>query len=153
MKINNRRKTILAMYGLLFLILLDLVFLIFAEQIFKIDDMVIYCSCAIIFVLVLWRLITIKFISVEVSEHIISVKYGHPFSQIRKPVLEVPLHKVISLKTKKGIMDHMLLIGINSRRGIRNFHYKIGNLSKSEAEKITNIKEFIKSYSIKDNAL
>jgi hypothetical protein len=98
--------------------------------------------------LALWRLVTIKICSVEVSEHIISIKYGHPFSKIRRPVLEVPLHKVISLRTEKGIMDHILLVGINSRRGIRNFHYKLGILSKNEDEKFIRIKELIQSYSI-----
>ena len=138
------------MYGFLFIILLDLFFLFFAQQFFKIDDMVLYIACFIVFIFALWRLTTLKVFFLEVSDHIISVKYGNPLSQLRRPVLEVPLRKIVSLKTENGFMDDAILISIKSKRGIRNFQYRIGNLSSTEVEKFNKIKDIIKASSINE---
>ncbi|MDP9956107.1 hypothetical protein J2X97_001744 [Epilithonimonas hungarica] len=150
MKINNRRKTILAVYGFSFILLLDFIFLFFADRFLKMNDTTLYVICFIIFLLASWRLITLKLFSLEITEHIISVKYGNLFSQLKRPVLEVPLQKVVSLKIDKEIMDRILLISIKSKRGIRNFHYRIGSISNTEAEKFEKIKNIIKASSINE---
>ncbi len=133
----------MVMYGFLFIIILDLLLLLFAKKIFAIGDMTLYSVVVAVLIACIWRLVTLKSFSVEVSEQIISVKYGHPLSQIRRPVLEVPLNKVVTIKTEKAILHHIMVIVINTKRGIRSFYYKIGNLPSNEAEKFEKIKDLI----------
>ncbi|WP_379970041.1 hypothetical protein [Epilithonimonas sp. UC225_85] len=144
MKINNRKQTAIVFYGFLLIVLLDLLFLKFAGKFFAINNMILYSSFLLVFIFSFWKIISLKSFSMEVSDHIISIKYNHPMVKLRHPVLEVPLHKVISVETKKGIVDCILVIGINTRRGIKNFYYKLGKLSEKQTEKYRQISEAIK---------
>lgn len=146
MKINNRKSIAIAMYGFLFIILLDIAFLLVAEKFFAIDDMIQYSLGIAVLILCIWKIATLKSFSVDVSEQIISIKYGHPLSRIRRPALEVPLNKVVSLKTEKAILQNIMVIGISTKKGIRNFYYKIGNLSSNEVEKFKKIIDLIKTH-------
>ncbi|MPS72691.1 MAG: hypothetical protein E2590_05995 [Chryseobacterium sp.] len=146
MKINNRKSIAMAMYGFLFIILLDIVFLLFGKKFFAIDDIVLYSFSIAVFILCVWRIATLKSFSLDVSEQIISVKYSHPLSRVRRPVLEVPLYKVVSMNTEKAILHHIMVIGILTKKGIRNFYYRIGNLPSNEAEKLKRIKDLITTY-------
>lgn len=134
------------MYGFLFIILLDIVFLLFGKKIFAIDNIVLYSFSIAIFILCIWRITTLKSFSLDVSEQIISVKYSHPLSRVRRPVLEVSLYKVVSMNTEKAILHHIMVIGILTKKGIRNFYYRIGNLPSNEAEKLKRIKDLITTY-------
>ena len=134
------------MYGFLFIILLDIVFLLFGKKFFAIDDIVLYSFSIAVFILCVWRIATLKSFSLDVSEQIISVKYSHPLSRVRRPVLEVPLYKVVSMNTEKAILHHIMVIGILTKKGIRNFYYRIGNLPSNEAEKLKRIKDLITTY-------
>lgn len=145
MKINNRKEIERAMYGFLFLIILDLFFLIFAKIFLNILQSTVYIIFLVIFLFSVWKILTLKSFALEVSEHIFSVKYSHPLFRSRYPDLEVPVEKVISLKTEKGIINYILIISINSKRGIRNFHYRIGQLPESQFDKFRNTMELVKN--------
>ena len=145
MKINNKKEIAIAMYGFFLLILADLAFLVFAKKMFAISNLYLYSSFLAILLFCIWKIVTLKIFSLEVSEHIFSVKYTHPLVKSRQPALEVPLQKVISLKTEKGVMNYIMVIGINSRRGIRNFYYRLGRLPENQNEKFKKISEFIAS--------
>jgi len=145
MKINNKKEIAIAMYGFFLLILVDLVFLVFAKKIFVISNLYLYGSFFTLLLFCIWKIVTLKIFSLEVSEHIFSIKYTHPLVKSRQPALEVPLQKVISVKTEKGVMNYIMVIGINSRRGIRNFYYRLGRLPENQNDKFQKISEFIAS--------
>jgi len=145
MKINNQKEVAIALYLFFFIILSDIVFLIVAKKIFAISHIFLYVFFLIVFLFSLWRILTLKIFSMEVSEHIFTVKYRHPLSKFRQPVLEVPLQKVTSLQTEKGIINYILIIGVNTRKGIRNFYYRLGRLPENQNEKFKKISEFIAS--------
>lgn len=133
------------MYGFFLLILVDLVFLVFAKKIFVISNLYLYGSFLSLLLFCIWKIVTLKIFSLEVSEHIFSIKYTHPLVKSRQPALEVPLQKVVSVKTEKGVMNYIMVIGINSRRGIRNFYYRLGRLPENQNDKFQKISEFIAS--------
>ena len=145
MKINNKKEIAIAMYGFFLLILVDLVFLVFAKKIFVISNLYLYGSFFTLLLFCIWKIVTLKIFSLEVSEHIFSIKYTHPLVKSRQPALEVPLQKVVSIKTEKGVMNYIMVIGINSRRGIRNFYYRLGRLPENQNDKFQKISEFIAS--------
>ncbi|KFC21650.1 hypothetical protein [Chryseobacterium sp. FH1] len=145
MKINNRKEVIFTMYGFLFLLILDLILLIFSTKFSYISDEYLYIFFALIFVFCIWRIATLKIFSMEVSEHIFSVKYRHPLLQSDHPVLELPLEKVISVKAEKGILNYILLISIRSRKGIKSFYYRLGKLPENQSIKFKEISNFIHS--------
>lgn len=145
MKINNRKEIATAMYSFLLLIFLDLLFLIFARQFINIRQSSVYVIFLVIFVFFVWKIMTLKIFSLEVSDHIFSVKYSHPLFRSRQPALEVPIEKVISLKTEKGIITYILVISINTKRGIRNFYYKIGQLPENQFDKFKNTMDLVKT--------
>lgn len=145
MKINNQKEIALAMYGFFFLILLDILYLFLAKTIFVIPKTVLYSTFLVILIFSIWRIVTLKIFSLEVSEHICTVKYRHPLMKLRQPVLEVPIQKVISLKTEKGLINYILVIGIVTKRGIRNFYYRLGRLPENQTDKFNKISEFIAS--------
>lgn len=145
MKINNQKEIAFAMYGFFVLIFLDILFLFLAKTIFVIPKLVLYGIFLVILVFSIWRIITLKIFSLEVSEHICTVKYRHPLMNLRQPVLEVPIQKVISLKAEKGVINYILIIGVNTRRGIRNFYYRLGRLPENQNEKFKKISDYIAS--------
>ncbi|MBP6577739.1 MAG: hypothetical protein KA796_02280 [Chryseobacterium sp.] len=145
MKINNRKEVTLKLYGFFFLLLLDLLFLILSQQFFPSSEEFYYTSFVIIFIFCMWRIIKLKIFSLEVSKHILSVKYRHPLAQNRQPVLELPLHKVIAMKTEKAVINYILSISISSRKGIKNFYYRLEQMPENQPEKYNQIAEFIKT--------
>ncbi|MBV6881426.1 hypothetical protein NG800_016005 [Epilithonimonas ginsengisoli] len=110
MKINNKKEIAIAMYGFFLLILVDLVFLVFAKKIFVISNLYLYGSFFSLLLFRIWKIVTLKIFSLEVSEHIFSIKYTHPPVKSRQPALEVPLQKVVSVKTEKGVMNYIMVI-------------------------------------------
>lgn len=154
MKINNEKEIAFAMYGFLLLIILDLPFVIFAEKFLNIDQSTVYVIFLVILIFSVWKIFTLKTFALEVSEHIFSVKYSHPLFRSRHAALEVPLRKVISIKTEKGFINYILIISINTKRGIRNFYYRIGQLPESQFDKFTNTIDMVKtSYIEKQTSL
>lgn len=133
------------MYGFVFLLILDLILMFFLTKFSSISDEYLYVFFALIFIFCIWQIATLKIFSMEVSEHIFSVKYRHPLIQKRHPVLELPLEKVISLKTEKGLINYILLISIKSRKGIKNFYYNLGKLPENQSSKFKEISNFIHS--------
>lgn len=149
MKINNQKEIAIAMYGFLVLIFLDILFLFLGKTIFAIPKLTLYGTFSVILIFSIWRIATLKIFSLEVSEHICTVKYRHPLMNLRQPVLEVPIQKVISLKTEKGLINYILVIGIVTKRGIRNFYYRLGRLPENQNDKFRKISEFIASTNVK----
>jgi len=143
MKVNNRREIALAMYGFFLLLIVDILFLIFAAKFWKIDKASLYGIFLIIFLFSIWRISLLKTFSLEVSEHILSVKYKHPLAHNHNPVLEVPLQKVMFYRIEKGLLNYIMIININTRRGMKSFYYRLGTLPKSEASKFSKMSDFI----------
>lgn len=146
MKINNRKAVALAMYGFFLLIILDILFLIFAKQFFTINKITLYGCFLVILSFSLYHLIRLRTFSLEVSDHIFSVKYGHPLVKKRHPVLEVPIHKIVSLKTEKGIVTYIFIISVSTKRGIKNFYYRIGQLPENQFDKFKKITESVHNF-------
>lgn len=143
MKISNRREIVLAMYGFLLLIIADILFLIFANNIPILDNETTYAIFLAILIFSVWRITLLKTFSLEISEHILSVKYRHPLAKKNNPVLEVPLHKVMHYQMEKVMLNNFITININTRKGLKHFYYKIGSLPKSEVSKLEKISDFI----------
>ena len=142
MKVNNRREIAMAMYGFILLLVADLLFLIFAAKFVILDKALLYGIFLIVLLFSIWRITTLKTFSLEVSEHILSVKYKHPLAHNNNPVLEVPLQKLISYKIEKGILSYIMIININTRKGTKSFYYRLGTLPKSEVSKFEKMSEF-----------
>jgi len=144
-KMSNTKETSAMMYGFLLLILADIVFIIFAETIFDVEDQILYGIFMLILLFSVWRIIKLRTFSLEASQHVLSVKYHHPLTRSKKPVLEVPLQKVLSFNIEKGMMDNDLVISIKTRKGIRSFSYNMGAIPEKNIEKLNYISEFIHS--------
>ena len=145
MKINNRREIRISMYLFFFIILLDIAYLIAGKKIWAISPVILYSTFLLIFIFTVYKLMTLKVFYMEVSQHIISVKYMHPLLKKKHPVLEVPLRKVFALETTKGIITYILTISIHTKRGIKNFYYNIGQLPENQIEKFRAISDFVKT--------
>jgi hypothetical protein len=143
MKMNNRKEIAFAMYGFVLIILLDILFLLFAKKFIAIDKVLLYSCFFVVFMFCTWRLIMLKTFSLEVSEHILSIKYRHPLVPNHHPVLEVPLRKVIFLKVEKGIINYIMIISINTKRGMRSFYYRLGNLPEHQGDKFKKMSDLI----------
>lgn len=139
---SNTKETSAMMYGFLLLILADIVFIIFAETIFE-EDQILYGIFMLILLFSVWRIIKLRSFSLEASQHVLSVKYHHPLTRSKKPVLEVPLQKVLSFNIEKGMIDNDLVISIKTRRGIRSFSYSMGAIAEKNIKKLNYISEFI----------
>ncbi len=145
MKINNQKEILTAMYGYFLLILLDILCLAFLNKFIAISKTTLYGGFLVVLVFSIWRIVKLRRFSLEVTEHIFSVKYTHPLMQSRQPILEVPIHKIVSLRSEKEIINYVLIISINTKRGIRNFHYDIGQLPENQFDKFKSISEFVKT--------
>jgi len=100
-----------------------------------------------ILVLSVWHLFIVKYFQLEISEHVISIKYGHPFSKtFNFPVLEIPVEKVSSCKIEKGLINSFLVINIHSKRGIKSFYYRLGILSEKQTDNFKKVLNSIKLY-------
>ncbi|WP_028122379.1 hypothetical protein [Epilithonimonas tenax] len=145
MKINNQKEIATAMYGYFLLILLDILCLLFLNKFIPISKTTLYGCFFGILIFSIWRLVKLRRFSLEVTEHIFSVKYTHPLMKSRQPILEVPIQKIISLRSEKEIINYILIVSINTKRGIRNFHYDIGQLPENQFDKFKSISEFVKT--------
>lgn len=143
MKVNNRKEIAIAMYGFFLLLILDILFLVFATKFLILDKATLYGIFLIVFMFSIWRITLLKTFSLEVSEHILSVKYRHPLSANHHPVLEVPLQKVMFYKIERGLMNYIMTININTKRGMKSFYYRLGTLPKSEASKFNKMSDLI----------
>jgi len=151
MKINNRKNTRLVMYCLFLILSLDIICLLLPGKIYGVNPRFLYTGCLAVFVLTIWRIAILRVFSIEISEHIISVKYEHLFLKTlnNKPALEIPLQKVSSYRLERGIVDSFLIIDIHTREGVKSSYYRLGILSKKQADKfkrISNTITFITSY-------
>lgn len=140
---SNKKETAALMYGFLFLILSDIIFLIFGKTFFHIENQLLYCIFILVLVFSVWRIIKLRIFYLEASSHVLSVKYYHPLRDKKKPVLEVPLHKVISLKIERKIMETKLNLNIKTRKGIRTFSYHIGTFAPGNNQSLETIEKLI----------
>lgn len=141
-------------HSLLLILFFDMLCLAFIGKIPNVNHTVLYGCLLIIFVLTVWKIIMVKKISIEISEHILSIKYNHPLSRkLNFPVLEVPLHKVTSCKIEKGTINYFLLININTKRGTKRFCYNLGILSQEQCAHLKKALDFIKLYTKNETGL
>lgn len=92
--------------------------------------------CAIL--LLIYRLSLLRYFKMDVSETILSVKYNYPVGLYhRGPVLEIPIEKLSSFIIEKGIFSNFLILSIKTKRGIRNYYYRLGVLKKQKIDKTT----------------
>lgn len=148
MKINNRKITSLLMYGLFCVLILDIASFIIIKKILDLDYWFLFGFLCLIFILAVWQFITLKVFSVEVSEHIISIKYNHPLGRKPNlPVLEVPLQKVISYKIEKGMINDFFMINIDASRGVKTFYYRLNLFTRDQQEGFHQVLNSIKPYS------
>ena len=145
MKINNQKEIAFAMYGFFLLIFLDILFLVFSKHITSFSKNTVYACFLVILLFCIWRIFKLKIFSMEASDHIFSIKYTHPLKKSRKPALEVPINKIVSFKTEKGIINYVLVVSLSTKRGIRNFYYEIGQLPENQFERFKSISEYVKT--------
>lgn len=149
MKLNNRKKVVVTMYLFIIIIVLDILFILSSKYFSIIDKKLLYIIGSLLLIFSIKKLIYLRATSIEVSNHIISVTYGHPLYKIRKPVLELPLRKVLSLKIEKIGLQNVATITIRTKKGVRHFRYSLGTLSSDDVKKLSKIKEFINTSNIK----
>lgn len=82
---DNKKEASAMMYGFFLLIAADILFLIFAKKKLEIPAQFLYSIFLIIFAFCIWKIATIRILSLEVSEHVLSVKYNHPWTTVRRP--------------------------------------------------------------------
>ncbi len=145
MKINNKKNIQIAIYLLIVILILSSLLL---GALFLEITHIHYGIAALIFILFilsLWKLVTLKTFSMEVSQHFISIKQSHPFSKgIEVPALEVPLQKVLSFTIEKNMINYFLKISITTKKGKKRFFYNLGILSQKQLEQFNNVLNPIK---------
>lgn len=133
------------MFALFCVLLLDVICLMII-RILEIEHVTIFPIFWMILILGVWSLMHLRFFLIEISEHVISIRYVHPFKKRTNiTVLEVPLEKVISYKIERGILSNFLILDIDTNRGKRSFYYQIGILKKKESNRFRNLLNSIKS--------
>jgi len=145
MKITNRKEITISMYLLFSLILLDITLLFFAKKIAGSPNYINYTIFSAVFLFSLWKLVGLKIFMMEVTDHIISIRYNHPLLDLRKTVLEVPMQKVVSFEIEKILLSYIVIVAISTKKGTRKFYYKIGNLPQYEQEKFRRISAILKA--------
>ena len=147
MKINNRKNIRLMMYSFFFILFVDILCLALVEIFSTVHNYFLYLVFFAVFVITIWRILILKTLSIEISEHILSIKYSHPLSRTPdRPVLEVPLQKVRSGKIRKNIFSYFLIVNINTKRGIRSFYYRLSILSCKQIDDLRKALDSIISY-------
>lgn len=134
MKISNQSQVRLLLCSYLILLLIDIAFLKFGSLVITINPSALYSVFAIVALFLIWRISLLKTFVLETTEHIFSIKYGHPLSGDLKQVIEVPLQKILFLKTDKGIINSFLIVSINSKKGMKNFYFRMGILNQKQTE-------------------
>ncbi|SHJ94118.1 hypothetical protein [Epilithonimonas mollis] len=142
---DNKKEASAMMYGFFLLIAADILFLIFAKKKLEIPAQFLYSIFLIIFAFCIWKIATIRILSLEVSEHVLSVKYNHPWTTVRRPALEIPMYKVASFKIEKTLIDYKLIVTIKTRKGLRSFFYKAGILYGNNVIKLNHIAKSVRS--------
>lgn len=139
-KVSNKKKTIIVTYCLFCILAIDLLCLLFINKMQQASGTLLCVSLLLIFGLILWRIVYTKAFSIEVSEYLISIKYGHPFSKaLNFPVLEVPFEKVASYRIERGFVDHYLIVNIQSKRGKKSFYFRVGILYGKQTERLKKV--------------
>jgi hypothetical protein len=143
MKLGNKKAISTMVYCLFFILSLDMVIGIVG---LLSGWKAVFFSCIVVLVFTVWRLFKLRYFQLEISEHIISIKYKHPFSKLfNVPVLEVPIQKVQSWKIEKGLGCCFLIIKINTRRGTKGFYYRLGSLSRKQINDFKKTLDSLKS--------
>ncbi|KFC18001.1 hypothetical protein [Epilithonimonas lactis] len=145
MKLSNQKTTKMIMFGLFCILFLDIAFMIIAK-VLDVDHIILDLISYLILILGIWRIMRLKVFSVEISQHVLSIKYSHPLGKKTNiPVLEVPLEKVSSYKIERGIVSNFLILNIKTNRGKKSFYYQLGILKEKEYSRFRNIFNSIKS--------
>ncbi len=153
-KVSNKKNAIFVTYCLFFILSLDLLCLLFLSKMQPENHSILYVCLLLIFGLIFWRIVFTKAFSIEVSDYLLSIKYGHPFSKsLNFPVLEVPFEKVASYRIERGLVDYYLIVNIQSKKGKKKFYYRLGILFGTQIEKLKKILILVKLFRIYDTGL
>jgi len=134
-------------YFLFFALFLDILLVISSKIVLGHMDELIVGTGILFCVLILWRLSRLKIVTLDISEHIVSVKITHPFSRgISFPQLEVPLYKIFSCHLKGDLLTTFLMVNIHTKNNVRSFYYDLGFLSKKSTDDFKKALEILKTY-------
>lgn len=139
MKVSNQTQIRLLLCGYLILLLIDIVFLKFGSIVIAVNQSLLYTVFALTALFIIWRISLLRSFELETTEHIFSIKYGHPLSGELKQIIEVPLQKILFLKIEKGLINNFLIVSINSKKGMKNFYFRTGLRTDKELETLKTI--------------
>lgn len=155
MKIRNDKY--IQMISKLIIIILALLFIFFISQILNVIYLQSWLRALIltVFFALLFKLLRIRSLFMEVTEHVISISHKRLFAvkKIRIPQLEVPLEKIISCNMNRYFLNYFLAISIDTKNGTKTSYYNLGMLSKRGIGKFQNAIESIKNHKSYDSGL
>lgn len=106
---------------------------------FRIDALPVYIVIVPFLTVLIFRLVTLKYFKLDISDELISIKYHHPLIKHYKSAnLELPWDKVYFCQLNKSIVSHYICIGVTGKKRDKMFYYDLGILSKSSIRIIQN---------------
>jgi len=137
MSINNKKAAIRTIWIIVSALMICLSSLLLC-LLLRIHDIKIYAVLIILISALVFRLITMKYFRLEISEELISIKYNHPLLENYKSAnLELPWYKINACQIEKNMLFHYICIGVSGKKRNKMFHYSLGFLSKVSIHKIS----------------
>ena len=137
MSINNKKAAMRTIWLIMAAIIICL-FCLLLCLLFRIHDIEVYAILSLLISALTFRLITLKYFRLEISEELISFKYSHPLLENYKPAdLELPWYKINVCQIEKHMLFHYICIGVSGKKRNKMFHYSLGFLSKVSIHKIS----------------
>ena len=136
MSIDNKVAAIRMTWIIIFASIIGASFLLIC-MLCKIDNLSVYTGMISFLLVMIFRLATLKYFKLEISEELISIKYNHPLLKgYTSAKLELPWYKIRMCKLEKGILFHYICICVSGKKKDKIFHYNLGFLSKVSICKI-----------------
>ncbi|SKB61778.1 hypothetical protein SAMN05660477_00256 [Soonwooa buanensis] len=130
-KFTNYKQVSLTFY--IVAIITSVLFLITCFAYFFEKSIFVVCIAFGLFFINLLKLIKLKYLIVEVSTFVLTVKYRHPLKKGPNfPVLDVPFANVSSYDLSSFLLSNYLSITLSTSHGKKKLQYKIGQLSKAQ---------------------
>lgn len=104
---------------------------------FRITHLALYISILLLLALLTYKLVTIKYFKLELSEDLISIKYNHPLiKRYRSANLELPWYKISFCQLEKHSVFNYIRIGVYGRYKNKVFIYNLGILASESIDLI-----------------
>ncbi len=132
-KFINKQQTAIFFWSISILILL--VVIAYEKLIAKNHSIFIYITLCLLAGICLYKLLSLRYFSIEITHHFISINYMRPFYRgMKYPALEIPIDQIISYKIEKITITYYLHLTIKTKTTPKKFSYKIGYLNSKQKQ-------------------